>query len=165
MEPTSLWRDNWTEQRRGDACVLCSRSSIEDDEWGTRVFSGSAIDVFVWKTGVVPGYVVAIWRGRHVAEPTDLSPDEAASYWRELIHVGRAVERAFAPAKMNYETLGNNVPHLHTHIVPRPWRGDPSPNGPLSFDYLDAPKQSASQVTSTVESLSTLLDTGRESKR
>jgi hypothetical protein len=49
------WRANWVEQRRGVGCVLCGRSEIDDDEWGTRVFSGTAVAAFVWKTGVIPG--------------------------------------------------------------------------------------------------------------
>jgi diadenosine tetraphosphate (Ap4A) HIT family hydrolase len=157
MEATP-WRDRWSDQREGAGCVLCGRSSIDDDDWGTRVFTGGVLDAFVWKTGIVPGYVVAVWRARHVAEPTELAPDEAAAYWAELLHVGRAVERCFTPAKMNYETLGNNVPHLHTHIVPRPWDGDPSPNAPLSFDYLDAPRQPEAQVSESVARLRTALN-------
>lgn len=42
----------------------------------------------------------------------------------------KAVERLFAPAKLNFETLGNALPHLHTHIVPR-FVGDPTPGRPL----------------------------------
>ena len=31
---------------------------------------------------------------------------------------------------MNYETLGNTVPHLHTHLVPR-FTEDPAPGRPF----------------------------------
>ena len=39
-------------------------------------------------------------------------------------------------AKMNYQLLGNCVPHLHAHIVPRPLL-DPAPHRPLRWSYLD----------------------------
>jgi hypothetical protein len=26
-----------------------------------------------------------VWRGRHVAEPTELSDEEAVGYWREVL--------------------------------------------------------------------------------
>ncbi|MFE2867711.1 hypothetical protein [Embleya sp. NPDC059259] len=39
---------------------------------------------------------------------------------------GRAVEDVFGPWKVNYETLGNALPHLHTHVIPR-HRDDPAP--------------------------------------
>jgi len=31
---------------------------------------------------------------------------------------------------MNYELLGNQVPHIHWHLVPR-LRTDPDPQGPI----------------------------------
>jgi diadenosine tetraphosphate (Ap4A) HIT family hydrolase len=97
-------------------------------------------------------------RLRHVAEPTELEVYETAAYWREVMMIGRATEAALKPAKMNYETLGNNVPHLHTHIIPRPWLGDPSPNGHLGSDFLDNPRQTEEQVRRTVQTLRPHLD-------
>lgn len=147
------WPAQWAQQREGEGCVLCGRSDIDDDEWGVRVFSGSVVDGFVWRTGLIQGYVVAVWNGPHVSEPTHLSSDQAATYWQEITRLGRAVEDCFDPAKMNYLTLGNNVPHLHTHIVPRPWTGDPDPHGPVDFKNLDAPRQPDGLVQDTVQRL------------
>ena len=33
--------------------------------------------------------------------------------------LARAIEECFRPHKMNYELLGNQVPHLHWHLFPR----------------------------------------------
>jgi diadenosine tetraphosphate (Ap4A) HIT family hydrolase len=73
-----------------------------------------------------------MWRGRHVAEPTALEDDEAGQYVREVLAVGRALEEAFHPVKLNYNVLGNALPHLHTHIVPR-YADDPRPGWPFPF--------------------------------
>ena len=67
-------------------------------------------------------------------EPTELTDEEAAAYWRELLTVGRAIEQTMQPVKMNYNLLGNSVPHLHTHIVPR-YDDDPKPGG--TYPYPD----------------------------
>ncbi len=32
--------------------------------------------------------------------------------------------------KINYQTLGNRTPHLHTHVTPR-YEDDPAPGAPL----------------------------------
>jgi hypothetical protein len=64
------WRDRWAQNRDGEDCVLCGRSDIDEDEWGIRVFNGKAVDGFAWKTGLIRGYVVAVWKREHVAEPT-----------------------------------------------------------------------------------------------
>jgi diadenosine tetraphosphate (Ap4A) HIT family hydrolase len=53
-----------------------------------------------------------------------------------LLRVGAAVETAFENVQMNYEILGNSVPHLHTHVIPRAPL-DPAPKGPLPWAYLD----------------------------
>ena len=54
----------------------------------------------------------------------------AAGYWAVLT-AARALISLYTPLKMNYETVGNSVPHLHTHLVPRftedPWPGEPFP--------------------------------------
>jgi diadenosine tetraphosphate (Ap4A) HIT family hydrolase len=45
----------------------------------------------------------------------------------------------YRPLKMNYETLGNSLPHLHTHLIPR-FTADPRPGQPfpLSAQEPDA---------------------------
>jgi diadenosine tetraphosphate (Ap4A) HIT family hydrolase len=91
------------------------------------------------------GYTVVIWRGRHVAEPTELSEEEAAGYWREVLRVGSALERHYQPVKLNYQILGNAVPHLHTHVVPR-FADDPAPGRPLPFPDGDRPDQPEEQL-------------------
>jgi diadenosine tetraphosphate (Ap4A) HIT family hydrolase len=69
-----------------------------------------------------PGYCRVIWRA-HVAEMTDLDPGSR----RHLMNVVYAVEAALrslvAPDKINLAALGNMVPHLHWHVIPR-WRDD-----------------------------------------
>ena len=76
-------------------------------------------------------------KGRHVAEPTELDPDEVAGYWADVVAVGRAIEAEFHPAKLNFLTLGNWVPHLHTHVLPR-YLDDPAPGGPIAWDAIFA---------------------------
>lgn len=94
-------------------------------------------DAYLQRHGVVRGYSLVIWRGRHVAEPTELGWEEAAGYWREVLDVARALEEYYQPVKINLEMLGNTVPHLHTHVRPR-YSDDPAPFGPLPHGVGDA---------------------------
>lgn len=57
---------------------------------------------------------------------------EATAYWQELLHVPRAIELVMQPVKLNYTILGNSMPHLHTHIIPR-YAQDPRPLWPFPF--------------------------------
>ena len=34
--------------------------------------------------------------------------------------------------KVNYDILGNSLPHLHTHVIPR-YADDPKPGWPFPF--------------------------------
>ena len=67
-----------------------------------------------------------------MVEPTELTEAEAEVYGREVLRVGRALEAVLAPVKLNYDLLGNTVPHLHTHVVPR-YADDPRPGWPFPF--------------------------------
>ena len=73
-----------------------------------------------------------VWRGRHVAEPTELDAGGGGGYWREVLEVGPADRALLEPVKLNYEVLGNSVPHLHTHVMPR-YADDPRPGWPFPF--------------------------------
>src|SRR5580692_5446617 len=69
------------------------------------------------------GYCVLVSR-RHVTELSALDDDERRSYLDEMCLLSKAIEAAFHPHKLNYELLGNQVPHLHWHLFPR-YRDDP----------------------------------------
>jgi diadenosine tetraphosphate (Ap4A) HIT family hydrolase len=64
------------------------------------------------------GYCVLVSR-QHARELSGLSDDVRRAYLDEMCLLAKAIERAFAPHKVNYELLGNQVPHLHWHVLPR----------------------------------------------
>lgn len=103
---------------------------------GVRYFAGDVADAYLVRADIQRGLSVVVWRGRHVAEPTELSDDEAALYGREVLLVGGALETTFSAVKMNYNLLGNSVPHLHTHLIPR-YADDPRPGWPFPFPEPD----------------------------
>jgi diadenosine tetraphosphate (Ap4A) HIT family hydrolase len=126
------WPESFYELRRGEGCEMCRQGRPDETQWGVRFFAGAVSDAYLQRAGIQRGYSIVIWRGRHIAEPTQLAPDEAAVYWLEVLQVGRALERHLEPVKMNYELLGNSLPHLHTHVMPR-YADDPRPGWPFPF--------------------------------
>jgi diadenosine tetraphosphate (Ap4A) HIT family hydrolase len=114
------WPADWDERKRGKDCPMCAEGRPEDNGFGPRIFTGRCSDAYLQRRDVgQPGYTVAIWRGRHVADPTELTDDEARIYFAEVLRVGRAIDAHYHPLKLNFDILGNTVPHLHTHILPR----------------------------------------------
>lgn len=70
-----------------------------------------------------PGFTRVIWN-RHVAEMTDLTAHERTQIMSVVFTV-EAIQRAvLQPHKINLAQLGNMVPHIHWHIIPR-WESDP----------------------------------------
>src|ERR1700694_989201 len=70
------------------------------------------------------GYTIFLAK-QCVPELHDLAPHVRPRFLEELALVAEAVFRAFEPRKLNYELLGNSVPHLHWHIFPR-YADDPN---------------------------------------
>jgi diadenosine tetraphosphate (Ap4A) HIT family hydrolase len=104
---------------------------------------------------VRPGYAYVIWKGRHVAEPTELSAEESAGFWSDVARVAAAVDAEYRPAKMNWFSLGNGVPHLHVHLVPRPL-DDARPGRPVepeAFDFAAIPAVEPSALATAAAAL------------
>ena len=64
------------------------------------------------------GYCILVARN-HAGELNQLPEDERIAYFKEMCLLAKAIDGAFHPRKLNYELLGNQVPHLHWHLFPR----------------------------------------------
>jgi diadenosine tetraphosphate (Ap4A) HIT family hydrolase len=65
-----------------------------------------------------PGFCRVVWRG-HVREMTDLADADRRHLMAVVFGVEAAVRDVLAPSKVNLASLGNRVPHLHWHVIPR----------------------------------------------
>jgi len=127
---TRTWDADWEERKAGKGCPMCAEGRPDDTHGNARVFVGRVSDAYLVRGDIgQPGYTIVIWRGGHIADLTELSDADATTYLREVLKVARALESHYRPAKLNLEMLGNTVPHLHTHLVPR-YVSDDSPGQP-----------------------------------
>ena len=127
---TRTWDADWDERKAGKGCPMCAEGRPDDTYGNARVFAGRVSDAYLVRGDIgQPGYTIVIWRGGHIADLTELTDSDATTYLREVLKVARALEAHYRPAKLNFEMLGNTVPHLHTHIVPR-YVTDDSPGQP-----------------------------------
>ena len=65
-----------------------------------------------------PGFCRVIWNA-HVKEMTDLPDAERAELMGAVWKVEAAIRKVMQPHKVNLASLGNMVPHLHWHLIPR----------------------------------------------
>jgi diadenosine tetraphosphate (Ap4A) HIT family hydrolase len=146
------WPSSFYALKRGEGCPMCEQGRPDETPYGARIFAGEVSDAYLQRANVQRGYTIVIWRGRHVAEPTELSEEEATKYWLELIEVGRRIEGHLDPVKLNYELLGNSLPHLHTHVMPR-YADDPKPGWPFPHPETEQPPIDEQLFRADVEAL------------
>lgn len=65
-----------------------------------------------------PGFCRVVLE-RHVKEMTDLAPAERNRLMDAVFATEAALRELLSPRKVNLASLGNAVPHLHWHVVPR----------------------------------------------
>ena len=72
-----------------------------------------------------PGYpgLCRVILNAHVAEMSELAPDQRDALMQRVFAVETAIRATLNPDKVNLASLGNVVPHLHWHVIPR-WRDD-----------------------------------------
>jgi diadenosine tetraphosphate (Ap4A) HIT family hydrolase len=69
-----------------------------------------------------PGFCRVVCH-KHVAEMSALAARDAHRIMDVVLATERAVRRVVRPDKVNLASLGNVVPHLHWHVIPR-WKDD-----------------------------------------
>ncbi len=65
-----------------------------------------------------PGFCRVIW-GEHAKEMTDLTEPERARLMALVYATEEVLREVLHPDKINLAALGNQVPHLHWHVIPR----------------------------------------------
>jgi diadenosine tetraphosphate (Ap4A) HIT family hydrolase len=94
------------------ACELC------DQPGGEVIHHAEKFRVVLVDDAQYPGFCRVIWNA-HVKEMTDLTTADRSLLMEIVWRVEAAVREVMAPAKMNIASLGNMVPHLHWHVIPR----------------------------------------------
>src|SRR5215467_7555048 len=94
------------------SCELC------DNEGGVPVWRDARCRVVLVDEPGYPGFCRVIWQA-HVKEMTDLAEADRSHVMRVVLDVEKALRKLLRPDKVNLASLGNAVPHLHWHVIPR----------------------------------------------
>jgi len=96
-------------------CVLCADPKLDE---GQLIWRGDDCRVVLLNDADLPGFCRVIWN-HHVAEMTDLSYGEREHLMNLVYVVEEAIRHVMKPVKVNLAALGNMVPHIHWHVIPR----------------------------------------------
>lgn len=129
-------------------CELCERVAGEGD------FFIADLDVcraYLNPDQFFPGWIFVVLR-RHATELYELSRDERARLIEDVNRMAQALAAVYRPVKMNYELLGNQVAHIHWHLIPR-LAGDPEPRWPVWRVEHEATPLPADEAAGRIASL------------
>jgi diadenosine tetraphosphate (Ap4A) HIT family hydrolase len=111
-------RDDWQRRVGGEGCAMDAPRPDSSDSWDL-IAKLSVSTLYLAKNQTYRGQCVLIFDLRHAARPDQLDAREWAQLCADLYAAEGAVVRALRPDHVNLESLGNVVPHLHWHVVPR----------------------------------------------
>ena len=96
---------------REPGCVYCESAG------GGVVFEDARLRVVVADEPFA-GFCRVIWKA-HVREMTDLAPVDRMHLMNIVFAVEAALRTLLAPTKINVASLGNQVSHVHWHVIAR----------------------------------------------
>jgi methyltransferase (TIGR00027 family) len=129
-------KSKWAALVAGAGCPMDAPRPPSNDHWDL-VGQLSVSSLYLTKNQTYRGQCQLIFDSRHVARVDQLSRPEWTSLAADLFTAQQAVTRVAKPDHVNIESLGNVVPHLHWHIIPR-YVGDPMWGTPVWRLPLDS---------------------------
>lgn len=131
-------------------CVFC------ESDGGQVLWRNERLRVIAPDEKDHPGFLRVVWR-EHVAEMTSLPASDREYFMRVVFATEAAMRELLNPHKVNVASLGNVVPHLHWHVIPR-FTGDPHFPNPVWGQRLregpvPVPQDYRAQITARLRTL------------
>jgi diadenosine tetraphosphate (Ap4A) HIT family hydrolase len=108
----------WDTLAAGQGCAFCAPRGDDTEHWNLV----ARLTVSSWylpQNQMYRGHGVLVLDTRHATRLDQLSATDWQSCAADLHRVVRAVVQVCKPDHMNVQSLGNVMPHLHWHVVPR----------------------------------------------
>lgn len=98
------------------ACARLERAGAGDDPYFIAALRESV--VLLHKHQRYEGWC-SVWLREHAEHLADLPRARQAALWEDVADVAAAMRAVLGAVRINYENLGNVVPHVHWHVIPR----------------------------------------------
>ncbi|MDP2641460.1 MAG: HIT family protein [Candidatus Yanofskybacteria bacterium] len=96
-------------------CEMCDRPN-KWSNWDIKEYR-------YWRVGLHPDQRYLgrslIMLNRHAEDLLEMTQEERGELFQILRMLTDALTKLFSPNKFNYASLGNEMPHLHLHVIPR----------------------------------------------
>lgn len=108
----------WDRLAAGQGCAFDAPRASNTAHWD-EVAKLGASTWYLPHNQMYRGHGVLVFDPRHATRLDQLTPAEWTAYAADLHRVVRAIGAVCRPDHLNVESLGNVVPHLHWHVIPR----------------------------------------------
>jgi diadenosine tetraphosphate (Ap4A) HIT family hydrolase len=126
-------------------CPLCLPRPDDAPQW-IKVSKLSVSTLYLDRNQTYRGHCQLVYDTSHVVGLENLPTAEYNLLMSDLHRAATAISSACQPNLMNYVSLGNVVPHLHWHLVPR-YESDPRWGRPIyTSDPSDMPVTTISEA-------------------
>lgn len=110
--------NDWDTMAAGHGCSFDAPRAGTTAEWD-EVAKLSASTWYLPHNQVYRGHGILVFDPRHLTRLDQLTSAEWAAYAADLQRVVQAIVGVCRPDHTNVESLGNVMPHLHWHVIPR----------------------------------------------
>src|SRR5215831_9902543 len=116
-------------------------------------------NVYLHDDQFFPGWTVVVFQ-HHATELFQLAPTERFQLIEEVNRVAKTLAEVYQAKKINYELLGNQLPHIHWHLIPR-LASDPAPLEPVWRVQHEPMLHPGSDLQNTIQSLQQAIQSAR----
>lgn len=81
-----------------------------------------------------PGRSLLVYRLEHVESIEELRDSAASAFMADIQSAASAIRQVTGASRVNVALLGNSIPHLHAHLIPRKPQYEPKPDRPIWED-------------------------------
>ena len=126
--------ERWARELSGETCPFCAPREPDNAFWLTCA-QLSRSTLHLSRDQRFEGRCLLIWDGPHAVGLGSLPHSDAMAMLSDVLSASRALERATGCELLNIATLGNQIAHLHFHLIPRTpsdprWGAPPWTTGP-----------------------------------
>ena len=138
------------------ACKACQGTWPREDHFIADLGLSKA---YLHDDQFFPGWTVVVFQ-RHATELFHLAPTERIQLMEEVNLVAKTLAHVLAAKKINYELLGNQLPHIHWHLIPR-LAADPAPLEPVWRVEHDPVRRAGPDLQDTIQLLRQAIQKAR----
>jgi diadenosine tetraphosphate (Ap4A) HIT family hydrolase len=98
-------------------CLYCQESPVLF-ELMIKICDLDVSQLFLFKEQSYTGRCNVVYKD-HGVDFHELSENDRNAFMRDVAKVGKAIDAAYKPTKINYGAYSDTLSHLHMHIVPK----------------------------------------------